>query len=127
MNAIHSTSRNRQAGLTLISWIVVIAFLGFQAVLAMNVIPVYISDNSVKSVMASMETDPDMRKATSKKIKATLLKKLKINSVYDITNDNITVTKGKSGTNIALVYEPRGTLVGNLEFIIRFEHQAVIR
>lgn len=127
MTAATLTVKSRQQGLTLISWVVVIAFLGFQAVLGMNIIPVYISDNSVKTVMASLENDADLRKATSKKIKTTLIKKLKINNVYDIKNENITIKKGKRGTHVTLTYEPRGTLVGNLEYIVKFQHEAVIR
>ena len=42
----------------MISMIVVIVFLLFQAVIAMNVIPVYMTDSSVKDVMNKLEQDP---------------------------------------------------------------------
>ena len=119
--------QEKQRGMTLISWIVVIAFLGFQAVLFMNVIPVYISDNSVKTVMETMENDSNLRTASSKKIKSLLIKKLKINNIYSIKGDNISIKKVKLGRQITIKYEPRGTLIGNLDYIVTFQHEAIIR
>ena len=115
-----------QRGLTMISWIVVIAFLAFQVVIALNVVPVYIADNSVQSVMKALEDDNEIRKSNSKQIKALLLKRFKLNNVYNIKAENITVKKTKSGTRVILKYEPRGTLIGSLDYIVSFKHEATI-
>jgi len=53
-----------QRGLTLISWIVVIVFLLFQGVIAINVLPVYMTDRSVKNIMENLPNDPTARKAS---------------------------------------------------------------
>ena len=129
MNPIHRAAarRNPQQGMTLISWIIILAFLGFQAVMLMNIIPVYINDNSVKTVMASLESDDELRTASTKNIKINLLKKLKINNVYAIKADNISIKKVKAGVMVRVEYEPRGALVGNLDYIVTFKHEAIIR
>jgi hypothetical protein len=126
MQTLNSTNMQKQKGLTMISWIVVIAFLGFQGILAMNVIPVYLNDNSVRSIMESLQTDPDLRGANAKKIRETISKRLRINNLYDIKKDNITIRKDRGGYKVTIMYEPRGTLVGNLDYIITFSHEGVV-
>lgn len=116
----------KQKGLTMISWIIVIAFLGFQGVLALNVIPVYLNDKSVKSIMEGLPNDSDLRSGNIKKIRETITKRLKINNIYSIKKDNISFKKDRSGIKVTIVYEPRGTLVGNLDYIITFKHETVI-
>ena len=115
---------SKQKGLTMISWIVVIVFLLFQGVIAMNVIPVYITDSSVKKIMSDLPDDSKAREASPHELKTIIAKRLSMNSVYSIKPKHIKVKKGR-GENIATIeYEPRGKLVGNLEFIVSFKHEA---
>ncbi len=116
----------RQRGLTAISWIIVIAFIGFQGILMMNVIPVYINDASVKSVVESLESDANLRGANARKIREVIMKRLKINNLYDIKKDNIKIKRGRNGYNVNITYEPRGTLVGNLDYIVTFSHDGFV-
>jgi hypothetical protein len=125
----HTMSKpvSKQRGLTLLSWIVVILFLLFQGVIAMNVVPVYMTDMSVKKIMEELPNDPIVRETASSDLRALVAKRLSINSVYSITPEQIKVRKG-SGLNIVTIeYEPRGTLIGNLEYIVKFKHEARIR
>lgn len=114
----------RQQGLTVISWIVIIAFLGFQIVLGLNVIPVYINDASIKSMLSAMETDQSVRGMDARKLNDIIIKRLKINNIYTVKKGNITIKKTKTHYNITIDYEPRGTLVGNLDYIVTFSHEA---
>ena len=118
---------NKQKGLTLISWLIVIAFVGFNGLMALNVAPVYINDSSVKSIMSNLERDADVRGKDARKLKDIVIKRLKINNLYDIKKDNITVTKGRNSYVVTIEYEPRGRLVGNLDYIISFKHEARVQ
>jgi hypothetical protein len=126
MNNKHYTPLASQRGMTMLSWIVVIAFLLFQGIMAMNIIPVYIADSSVSTVFKGLESDPTLADASSSRIREVIMKRLKINNVYDISKDNITIKRAKGGYLVTIAYEPRGKLVGNLDFIISFEHEAQI-
>lgn len=116
----------RQQGLTLISWLVIIAFLGFQLVLALNVIPVYINDASIESMMSKLESDSTVRGADARKLEEIVIKRLKINNIYSIKKDNVNIKKTKEYYLVTIEYEPRGTLVGNLDYIVSFKHEAKI-
>ena len=110
----------------MISWIVVIVFLLFQAVIAMNVIPVYITDSSVKKIMSDLPNDGKARAATSKGLKSLIAQRLSMNNVYSVKSENIKVKKGRGENIVTIEYEPRGKLVGNLEFIVSFKHEAKV-
>jgi hypothetical protein len=118
--------KKQQQGLTMISWIVVIVFLLFQGVIAMNVIPVYMTDSSVKSIMQELPNDAKARDASVNELKILVAKRLNINSIYTIKPDNIKVVKGRGENIVTIEYEPRGKLVGNLEYIVSFKHEARI-
>ena len=126
MNKLSMTPMSQQRGLTMISWIVVIVFLLFQAVIAMNVIPVYITDSSVKNIMQSLPTDVNARDASTKELKGLVSKRLSINNVYTVKPEHIKVKKGRGENIVTIEYEPRGKLIGNLEYIVLFQHEARI-
>ncbi|MBL4711025.1 MAG: DUF4845 domain-containing protein [Gammaproteobacteria bacterium] len=117
----------RQKGLTLISWMVVIVFLLFQGVIAMNIIPVYLADSSVKKIMELLPNDSKAKEATTKNLKALVAKRLRINSIYSIKSENIMIKKGKNEKIVTIEYEPRGKLIGNLEYIVSFKHEARVK
>ena len=115
-----------QRGLTMISWLIVIVFLLFQGVIAMNVIPVYLTDSSVKKIMESLPSDAAARDAGTKQLKGLVAKRLSINSIYTIKPEHIQVKKGQAENIVTIEYEPRGKLIGNLEYIVSFKHEARI-
>lgn len=116
----------KQKGLTLISWLAIIAVVLFNAIIAMNVVPVYLNDHSVKSMMQGLESDATLRGASPKKMKDIITKRLRINNIYSIKKDQITIKTTKDGYLITIEYEPRGRLVGSLDYIVSFKHEARI-
>lgn len=119
-------SVKNQQGLTMISMMVVIVFLLFQAVIAMNVIPVYMTDRSVKDVLERIEQDPKSTGMSAKKLRESVIKRLRLNSVYDIKPEYISAKKGRGENIVTIEYEPRGKLVGTLDFIVSFKHEVKI-
>lgn len=121
-----SKSASGQRGLTMISWLIVIVFLLFQGIIAMNVIPVYLTDSSVKKMMEELPNDLVAQGTSTKQLKGLVAKRLSLNSVYSIKADHIQVKKGRAENIVTIEYEPRGKLVGNLEYIVSFKHEARI-
>jgi len=115
-----------QQGLTMISWLVVIVFLLFQGVIAMNVIPVYMTDSSVASIVKELPSDAKLRNVTAKELKALIARRLSINSIYTVKAEHIKVKKGRGENIVTIEYEPRGKLIGSLDYIVSFKHEATI-
>ena len=116
----------KQKGLTLISWLAILAVVLFNAIIAMNVVPVYMNDHSVDSLMKNLETDTSIRGKSPKRLKDIITKRLRVNNIYDVTNDNITIKKDRNFYIITLEYEPRGRLMGSLDYIVTFKHEVRI-
>jgi hypothetical protein len=116
----------KQKGLTFISWLVLLAIVLFNGIIALNIVPIYINDHSVRTLMKNLEMDSAVRGETAKAIKKTIAKRLRINNVYSVKKENISVKKAKNGYLIRIQYEPRGKLIGNLDYIVTFKHEARI-
>ena len=119
-------SMKKQKGLTLISWIILLVFLLFQAVIAMNVLPVYITDSSVKKMMNELPADAKMRGLTPVHLKNAVAKRLNINSIYTVKAEHIRIQSGRGEHVVIIEYEPRGKLIANLDYIVSFKHEAKV-
>jgi Tfp pilus assembly major pilin PilA len=114
----------KQKGLTLISWLAILAVVLFNAIIALNVVPVYINDHSVKTMMKNLQMDSTVRGKTPKKLKEIITKRLRVNNVYSVTAEHITIKKERNDYLITIEYQPRGKLVGSLDYIVDFKHEA---
>jgi len=114
----------KQKGLTLISWLGILAVVLFNAIIALNVVPVYVNDHSVKTMMKNLENDSTVRGQTPKKLKEIITKRLRVNNVYSVTTEHITIKKVKNDYLITIEYQPRGKLIGSLDYIVDFKHEA---
>jgi len=118
---------HRQQGMTMVSWLVVIAFLLFQGIIALNIVPVYLTNSSVGNIFENLRSDAEVRGKTPVDIQKIIMKRLKVNNIYQgIDKKQIKIKKAKGYYEVVLEYEPRGTLIGNLEYIVAFKHEAKI-
>jgi len=126
-NSITTATPFKQRGLTMISWMVVLVFLLSQAVILMNVIPVYMTDSTVAKIIENLPNDDHAKRANHRELKILVLKRLNINSVYSIKPEYIKVKKGRNENIVLIEYEPRGTLLGSLDYIVTFKHEARVQ
>jgi len=118
---------HRQQGMTMVGWLFVLAFLLFQAIMALNIIPVYLTDSSIGSIFSDLVKDAEVRGKDPVAIRKIILKRLRINNIYKlIKKDQIKIKREKGVYVVALAYEPRGKLIGNLDFVVSFSHEARI-
>lgn len=114
----------RQDGMTAVSMVMVVGALVFVASLLLKVVPVYVDDSSIKNVVASFHGKNDMRGQSKKQVLATFDKRLRINNV-SVNKEAIKLTRSGSDYVLTVEYEPRGELIGSLEYIVSFKHEAV--
>jgi len=118
---------NKQKGMTMIGWIFMIAIIGFNGLVAINVAPVYFTDTSIESLWKNLETDKNLVGGKTKRhIRKAVAKRLRVNNVYDIKKDDITIKREKNFYVVSIEYEPRGKIVGSLDYIMTFRHEARI-
>jgi len=113
-----------QEGATGISIMIIVGALVFLVTILLKIVPVYVDDSSVKNVVASFHGKSDMRGQSNSEVLKTFEKRLKINNVTSLSDDAVTLEKANGDFVLTVEYEPRGSLIGSLDFIVSFKHEA---
>lgn len=112
----------RQRGLTLISWVFVIAIGLFFATIAVKMVPSYLEYYSVVEVLESLKAEYKGRDDLSpRSIKGSVMKKLDVNGVYNFDMKNLTITREKKGTVVTAEYEVRKSVAANVYVVMHFK------
>ena len=117
---------HKQRGMTMIAWLFIIAFLGFQGMIAMKIAPIYFNDASLKSMLKDMEADATLPGQSPRALSEILFKRLRVNGIYSLTKDNVKIKKTRTHYVLIVQYEPRGNIAGSLDYIMTFRHEAKI-
>ena len=101
------------------TWLVVI---GSVISIASRVLPAYTNHWTAVFVCEDRLADPTIDFEDVDAVRTRLVKQLKINSLTEfVDKDRVLINQGPSATEIRLVYEVRGDLFGNVEFVITFD------
>ncbi len=114
-------SRNKQQGLTLISWLVILIMVGVMVLVGLKITPVYLEHFAVKKTLQSLKNEPLISRKPVTEIRKMLFRRLDMNSIYDLTKDEVTIKRAGGITTITIKYEERRSVVGNLSLVMDFE------
>lgn len=113
-------SPKNQQGLTLISLIFVLSFLGAMVLLTLKIIPIYLEHSKVAASLAEIKGIPDIQNQTQAEILNSLRKRFTINGITDVTQDDMTITKHGAYLKIVIDYEVVKKIIGNLSILVQF-------
>lgn len=114
---------NKQQGMTFTGWLVVLALIGFFALLGMKIVPIYIENYSVKSVVESLKDEPLITKKGAAEIKTMIMRRIDINGIYDIKRESVLVKVSPGIVDVSVVYTVRKPIMGNLDIIVSFDER----
>jgi hypothetical protein len=115
-----NVSPKRQQGLTFISLVFVLGFIATVVLLVLKIAPIYIDHGKVAGALAALEKADDLQEKSQAEIREGLSKRFNINYVYDVTQDDITITKHGNYLKVAIEYEVVRKIVGNLSILVEF-------
>jgi hypothetical protein len=113
-------SSSRQQGLTLISTIFVLGGIAVFVLVLLNIVPIYIDHSKVAGALAALEKNADAASKSEYEIRDSLAKRFNLNYVYDVTQDDIKISKHGGYLKVAIQYEVVKKLVGNLSVLAEF-------
>jgi len=113
--------KQRQRGLTLISWLVIFVVAGFFIMVALRITPVYLEHFAVKQSLESLKNEPFIGRKSIGEIRKMLQHRLDVNSVRRIGKDQIKITRTGGVTTVAINYEERRPVMGNLSMVMTFD------
>jgi hypothetical protein len=121
------TSRGApQAGMTMISFLLLLGLLGICSVVLVRVAPIYFDHYMIRSTLQSLESDRDLRNKSREEIFELLRRRWEINNVDDVTTGNVKLERDDQALKLKLRYDVVRHVLGNLDVVVRFDDEVVI-
>ena len=117
--------RTASHGFSLIGALFWVLLIGGAVTLGLRLGPYYLQFWTVRSVMDDTARNPDVAAMGRQAIIQTLEKKLYINDVRSVKNENFSFEKTDTGRVLGVHYEVRDHLVANLDVVLTFDHQTL--
>lgn len=112
-------SIKKQAGFTLLGWILVALISGFFAYLAMLLFPIVVSNYTMGSILTTLQQEPGITQKSKNEILTLINKRLRINDIKDVkTSDFEIVREDANRVSIYLDYENRIEFAKNIYILI---------
>jgi len=118
--------RARQQGITAIGFILAAVFVGVFAFAILKVMPLYLEQMKVVSILEDVKEDLDGNKPSIIEIRSAIGKRLDIEMVTGIRTKDFTIKKAGTGYRVTANYERREAFFGNLFFVAVFDEQIEI-
>lgn len=119
-------TNHRQQGLSLLTFLFALGFIGFFVIIGMKIVPMYTEYYSVTQVLEELETAPGLSGQSNYAIKSSLFKRLQVNYVRSVKGENIRIIR-KDGVRVRITYEIRKSLIGNLDVVGTFDREVRLR
>ncbi|MCU7845840.1 MAG: DUF4845 domain-containing protein [Candidatus Thiodiazotropha sp. (ex Monitilora ramsayi)] len=114
-------SRQRQQGLTFISWLMILIVMGFMVMVALKITPVYLDHFAVRESLESLKSEPLIGRKQISEIRKLLMRRLDINNIRHLNKDDFTIRRSGGITMVQVKYEERREIIGNLSLVMTFD------
>ena len=122
------TLTRSQKGMSMLSWMVLLAVVAFLASAVFKMVPHYLDYMSMKKIITSVETDKAAEIRTVGDFYSHVSKGMSVNSIRDLDMEKaLKVTIENNEFRVHLKYEKREGLIENLYLVARFDQEFRVR
>jgi len=118
--------KEKQKGMTFLGYAIVLGIIGFFAVMAMKLTPIYLEYQSVVRIMNSVAAQYGSS-ASPGVVREAVQKQLDVNNIERVTGKEFVVKRDKGTTIVSIDYEARTKFAGRLWFLMTFDHSVTLR
>ncbi|MBP6533722.1 MAG: DUF4845 domain-containing protein [Arenimonas sp.] len=116
--------KRSQQGITLISFILILALVGFFGFIGMRLFPVYSEYYSAVNDIKAVTQTAGVEKESMEKIRDHLYRRFQISYVESIDlQKHVKMFKDQDGKTLHLQYEVRRPMMYNLDFVAKFDRK----
>ena len=119
--------KKRQAGMTTLGLIILVAFVGLFAFAGLRLTPVYLNYMKIAGIVEGVREEFDGTGASRADVRQSLRRRFDIESVSQITAREVTVTSVDGGFEVAATYSHKAPFIANVSFLVDFDKRALIR
>jgi hypothetical protein len=116
------SERKHQSGLTMITWIVLICMVGFIAIFAFKLVPIYMDYYTINNALTVVAKGASQGESPAQ-LKSSIDNVFDINSVNTVKVDDIGIKPDPDGKGmiLSLDYDARTNFIANIDLIVHFE------
>ena len=115
----------RQRGMTVIGMLLLLIVIGFVALIAMKVVPMYVQYYSIKSTIESIRKEPQLAQMSTQDIQNAIQKRFDIGYVDNIKARDLKIRNDPKGRVLDLVYQDEQVLFYGL-FVVLKVNEAIL-
>jgi hypothetical protein len=119
--------KKRQAGMTTMGLIILVAFVGLFAFAGLRLTPVYLNYMKIAGIVEGVREEFDGTGASRADVRQSLRRRFDIESVSQITAREVAVTSVDGGFEVAATYSHKAPFIANVSFVVDFDKRALIR
>jgi len=112
--------KKSQEGVSFITVMLLAPLIGLFVLVVIKLVPVYVEYESVKSVINGMTSDRAETYASPNEVRSTISKRLSINEVKNVSDDNVTIEREGNVYAFAIDYEVTVPLFYNISILVHF-------
>ena len=122
-----SLSFKNQQGLAFIPLVFTLTLLFIVISLTAKIVPVYLNHNKVVVMLEQLKQETANEKKTESDIKSSLTKRININNIDDIAQDDITLNKQGNVFKVFINYEVVKKIFDNMSVLMEFNDEIEVR
>ena len=119
--------KKRQAGITTLGLVILVAFVGLFAFAGIRLAPVYLNYMKIVGVMNGMRDEFDSTNASRAQIRSSISRRFDIESVDIIRAKDVKVVKVDGGHEVAAAYSHKAPFIANVSFVVDFDKRVLVR
>lgn len=113
----------KQSGMTGIGWLIVLGLIGFFALAAIRVAPIYMEGFKVRSALESLNKVPNITRKSNAEIVKDLFKTFSVDNITNVEREDVIISKEDGRLTVEVEYEARGKFMGNLDVVASFHEK----
>ena len=117
----------REAGMTTIGLIVLVAFVGLFAFAGIRLTPVYLNYTKVLGVINGVQEEFDGTNPSRSALRDSISRRFDVESVGQISARDITVTSVDGGFEVRANYKHVTPFIANVSFSVEFDKSVLVR
>lgn len=122
------TAVRHQGGFSMLAMMLFIVIGVFLLTVVVRVVPVYIENFTLSSIIGSLEDSRPYRDAeTVADVRELLRKRIQMENIDGVDVDEIAMERDGERLSLEFSYEVRSPFMGNIDTVIQFDHQHELR
>lgn len=119
---------NRQKGLGVGGWLIMILLFGGALTIGMKLFPVYMDHNTIVGVLDGMAAEDGYSPQRINAIQDAITKRFRLNNIRDFDYDNrMKIKREAEGVRVVVSYEERIPLVANVQLLATFHKEVMLK